>query len=114
MDELRTELEAGSSLAAVAEEQGVDEATLVDGLLTAAEEHVAEHLADGSITQEQADQRLAGLEERITVLVQREDLPLRGGHGGPGTRGDAPPATDGTETPAPSGSATTETTGLTA
>ncbi len=119
VDELLVELQEGQSLAAVAEAQGVDEATLVDGLVTATEDHVAEHLADGDITQEQADQRLAGLEERITVLVEREDLPLRDGHGFRGGADDdaTDDATDDSTddaTPAPSDDATTETTSLTA
>lgn len=120
--ELRAELQEGVSLAAVAEEQGVAVDTLVDGLVAAAEEHVAEHLAAGDITQEQADQRLAGIEERIAVLVEREDLPLRGGPGGWGGRLDRdddapegrPDGTDGTEVPAPTDDTTAGSTGLTA
>lgn len=111
-DELRTELQEGQSLAAVAEAQGVALETLVDGLVTAAQERLAERVSSGDITQEQADERLADLQERTTALVQSEDLPLRGGHGDRGTRDGA---TDGTgETEAPSDDATAETTSLTA
>ena len=111
-----TQLQEGQSLAAVAEAQGVPLETLVDGLVAAAEEHEAEHVEAGEIPQEQTDERLADVEERISTLVEQEGLPMRGGHG-PGGRGDgvAPDGTtDGTQTPAPSDDATTETTALTA
>ncbi|MGF1646098.1 MAG: hypothetical protein ACFCVF_04145 [Kineosporiaceae bacterium] len=79
-DELLVELREGQSLTAVAEAQGVEVDTLVDGLVTAAEERIAERVADGDITQEEADERLTEVEERVTALVEQEDLPLRGGH----------------------------------
>jgi hypothetical protein len=89
-DELRTALADGESLASVAEAQGVSTEVLVDALVAAAEEHLAEHVADGDLTQEQADERSAALTERITELVEREglpDRPGRGGHGAPSPDG---------------------------
>ena len=83
-DELRTALEVdGTTLADVAEAQGVAVGTLVGALVTAAQEDIAQAVEDGNLTQEQADERLADLEERVTERVN-SDGP---GHG-PGGRGD--------------------------
>ena len=84
--ELRTALQAdGATLAQVAEDQGVEVDTLVDALVTAAEERIAEAVEDGRLTQAEADERLADLTARITERVN-SPLPERGGprRGGPG------------------------------
>lgn len=87
-DELRTALRADdASLATVAEAQGVDVQTLIDALVAAATERIDQAVADGDITQEQADQRLADLEARITERVDSTGGtggPHGGGRGGPG------------------------------
>ena len=93
--ELRTALEAeGTSLADVAEDQGVEVDTLVDALVAAAEERIAQAVEDGEMTQEQADEGLADLEQRVTDRVN-SDRPGPHGRpgGGPGRHGSAP--TDG-------------------
>ena len=76
-DELRDARQDGTSLAELAEAQGVEVATLIDALVSAAEERIAEHVADGDLTQEEADERLAEAEERITDRVNGE-APERG------------------------------------
>lgn len=76
-DELRDARQDGTSLAELAEAQGVEVATLVDALVSAAEERIAEHVADGDLSQEEADERLAEVEERITDRVNGE-APERG------------------------------------
>jgi lambda repressor-like predicted transcriptional regulator len=93
-EELRTALEAdGTSLADVAEEQGVAVDALVDALVTAAREDLAAAVEDGGLTQEQADERLAALEERVTERVS-SDAPGPGrGPGGLADR-DAGGSTD--------------------
>jgi polyhydroxyalkanoate synthesis regulator phasin len=79
--ELREALQAdGTSLADVAEAQDVDVDTLVRALVDGQEERIAEAVEDGRLTQEEADERLADLEERVTDLVNSDDLP----RGGPG------------------------------
>jgi hypothetical protein len=94
-DELRTELEAGKSIAQVAEAEGVSEQTVIDALVKAAEDHFAEEVASGEHTQAEVDAKLADLEARVTEMVQTEGLPQRGG-----PHGDAPGSTtDGTATP---------------
>lgn len=86
-DELRSALEDGdTTLADVAEEQGVPVGTLVDALVAGGQERVADAVEDGRITQEQADERLADLEERITERVESA-TPAFGGHGPRGHRG---------------------------
>lgn len=90
-DELRTALEAdGATLARVAEEQGVEVDALVDALVTVQQERIAAAVEDGRLTQEQADERLADLEERVTERVNTE-APVGGpGHGRHGDRGGRP------------------------
>ncbi|MFD2093517.1 hypothetical protein [Blastococcus deserti] len=85
-DELRTALEAdGTTLADVAEERGVEVGVLVDALVQAQQERIAQAVEDGRLTEEEADGRLADLEERVTERVNSDD---RGGHHGHGGRGD--------------------------
>ena len=86
-DELRTALETdGTSLAQVAEDQGVEVGTLVDALVKAEQERITQAVEDGRLTQEQADEWLADLEERVTERVNSTDWaggrgPWGGGHG---------------------------------
>jgi polyhydroxyalkanoate synthesis regulator phasin len=84
-EELRTALEPdGTSLADVAVAEGVEIDTLVDALVKAQQDRIAQAVEDGRLTQEEADERLADLEERVTERVN-SDAPSRGhhGHGGP-------------------------------
>ena len=67
--ELRTQLEAGKSLADVAKAQGKSVSGLVDALLADAKAKVAAAVKDGRLTQAQADDLLNGLKDRITDLV---------------------------------------------
>ena len=87
-EELRTALRADdATLADVAEDEGVEVETLVDALVTAAEERIAAAVEDGRLTQDEADERLADLATRITERVN-DPRPERwpGGRGGPGER----------------------------
>ncbi|MGY1988145.1 hypothetical protein ACI792_18155 [Blastococcus sp. SYSU DS0669] len=80
-DELREALAAdGTSMADVAGQQGVAVDTVVDALVTAGQERLAQAVEDGDLTQEEADERLAELEERITERVADDD-PRPGGRG---------------------------------
>jgi polyhydroxyalkanoate synthesis regulator phasin len=84
-DELREALRADdTSLADVAGQQDVEVATLVDALVAAQQERIDQAVEDGDLTQEQADERLADLEERVTERVNSDDW----GHRGPGGRDD--------------------------
>jgi hypothetical protein len=70
VDELREALQGGQTLAEVAADHGVDEQVVVDALVADIEDHLAERVADGDITQEQADERLAEAEEHVTERVE--------------------------------------------
>ena len=101
-DELRTALEPeGTTLAQVAEDQGVAVDDLVAALVQAQEERIAAAVEDGRLTQEEADERLADLAERVTERVNSA-APVRGdGNGRGGHRGDGGDSTDDGAEPAP-------------
>lgn len=70
-DALRAELDAGQSIADVAEANGVDAAVIVDLLVDQAEERIAEKVEEGRITEEEAAEKLANVEERAEDRVER-------------------------------------------
>jgi hypothetical protein len=84
-DELRGALADGSTIAEVAEAGGVDLQAVIDAMVADLETHLAEKVAEGDLTQEEADERLATAQEHITALVNGE-LPAGGPH-----RGFGPP-----------------------
>lgn len=95
-DELKAAREAGTRLAELAEQQGVEVSALIDALVAEAEEHIAEHVADGDLTQAEADERLAEIEQRISDRVNGVE-PAEGerperGERGPGGHGPHGPA----------------------
>lgn len=86
LTDLLTEIEDGKSIADVAEEKGVDTQTIVDAYLAQIQEKLDEAVAEGNMTQTQADYRLQQAEERVTDLLHSTGLGgLRGGgrHGRP-------------------------------
>ncbi len=87
VEALREALQGGSTLADVATEQGVAVDTVVDAIVDAKTERLETAVENGRITQEQADERLVDLEERVTTRVN-EGRPERGeGEGFRGPRG---------------------------
>ncbi|MEE6296119.1 hypothetical protein [Georgenia wangjunii] len=99
-EELRAELEQGSTLADVAETQGVETAAVVDALVEAASERLEAAVADGSLSQAEADERAAALEKRMTEAVEQGVAPgRRGGRSAPAPAGRG----DGGTTEAPEG-----------
>ena len=99
-DELRTAAREGATLAELAEREGVETSAVVDAMVAAAKEHLAEEVAEGDLTQAEADARLGELETRI---AERVDEPLRLGRGGRGHHGDGRAQDEAA--PAPSASA---------
>lgn len=69
--ELRTQLQAGKTLAQIATARGISKDTLIADLGKAAEAELAAAVKDGRITQAQADKVRATLEDRITAKVDR-------------------------------------------
>ncbi|MFW2380262.1 MAG: hypothetical protein ACN4GZ_00790 [Acidimicrobiales bacterium] len=90
-EEIRAEFQAGTTLAELAEAQGVASEDLVDALVTEAQARVAEKLEAGDISQERADLILDNIEERVEDRVNA-DRPLErsGRRGRFGQRGGAP------------------------
>ena len=80
VDDVRTALEAGSTLADVAADNGSSAAALVDELVADAEERLDEAVADGRLDEAEKAERLDGITERITAMVNGE-LPLDGPRG---------------------------------
>lgn len=71
-DELRTALLDGQTIAEVAEANDVDVQTVIDALVAEANEHLDEAVENGRLTEAQASERAADLEERITAHVNGE------------------------------------------
>ncbi len=67
--ELVTQLVDGSTIAEVAEANGVDPQAVIDALVAKAEVRLAAAVEDGRITQEVADERLVKAEQVATDLV---------------------------------------------
>jgi hypothetical protein len=70
-DALREALQSGQSMADVATANGVDPSAVVDALIADAEDRLAEKVDDGTLTQAEADERLAEKTERIDDRVNR-------------------------------------------
>jgi len=85
-DVLQAAREAGQSLADVAADQGVPVESVVSAIVDAKTAHIQEHVAAGDLTQAEADERIAGLNERVTERVN--SAPGERGERGPrGNRG---------------------------
>jgi len=85
LTELLTELQQGKSIADVAKEKGVDTQTIVDAYLAQIKETLDKAVADGRITQKQADYQLQQIEQRVTD--QLDNTWPNGGRGFGGHRG---------------------------
>jgi ribosomal protein S20 len=80
-DDLREQVRDGKTLAQVAEERNVDKQAVIDAMVAAATERIDQKVQEGDLTAEEANERKAELEERITTLVN--EGPQRGRDGGP-------------------------------
>ncbi|MCJ7726377.1 MAG: hypothetical protein MUP76_08345 [Acidimicrobiia bacterium] len=82
--DLASQLREGATLAEIAGDQ-------TDGLIAAmvadAGEHLAQAVTDGKMTQEEADEKLADVEDRITTFVNEGPPERPEGAGGPGRPG---------------------------
>lgn len=76
-DTLRDELRAGSSLADIAAENGVDVQVVIDAMVAAASERIDTAVENERLTEDEAAEKLADLTERITDVVNGE-RPVRG------------------------------------
>ena len=80
VDDLRSKLGDNKTIAQVAQEQGVDVQTVIDAMVADATAHVDQAVQDGKLTADQANERKANLQERITKLVN-EGKPKGEGRG---------------------------------
>ena len=83
--DLRTSLQSGKSIAAVATEKGVDVNKVIDALVGEAKTRLDNAVKSGKMTQAEADQRLTSITQRITARVNGQQP-----QGGPGADGPAP------------------------
>jgi len=72
-EELREAKDAGSSLAEIAASQGVAVDEVVQTIVDEKAEHLAQEVAEGELTQAEADARLAEIEARTTDRVNGTD-----------------------------------------
>lgn len=84
-DVLDAARDAGQSIADVAADQGVAIETVVDAIVESKTVHIQEHVVAGDLTQAEADERIAGLGERVTERVNA--TPGERGEGQRGQRG---------------------------
>ena len=85
--DLRTALEGGKSLAAIAQEKGIAGSKVVDAIVAQFKAHLDEEVAAGKHTQAEADQILANAKTRIEAFVNGTAPAGGPGFGGKGGRG---------------------------
>jgi hypothetical protein len=71
-DALREALQNDQTIAQVAQANNVDPQTVIDALVADVSARIDEKVAEGDLTQEEADERKAELPERMTALVNGE------------------------------------------
>lgn len=92
-NELRTNLQDGSTLAEVAKAKGKSVDGLIAAMVAAAKADLAQAVADGRLTEAQRTAIAADLEDRITDAVNAEfHVGFRGGLGAPPESGSLAPA----------------------
>lgn len=82
VDDLMAAREAGQTPAEIAEDNGVAREDLVDTLVQARQERLAEAVESGDLTQEEADEKAADIEEHVNALVDGEGGRHGRGQGG--------------------------------
>lgn len=98
-DALAEALRSGETIADVAAANGVDVQTVIDAMVTAANERIDQAVTDGRLTEDEAAEKRAEIDQRVTDAVNGE-LP-EGGPRGPrpdadiqGSNFPGPPAED--------------------
>lgn len=84
VEELKTELSSGKSIADVAKAKNVDIAKVISAMTAQMKAHLDEEVASGEHTQAEADAKLAEFTTRVTEMVNKAGGPRAGHKGGPG------------------------------
>ena len=87
-EELQAAFQQGQTLAEIAEANDVDIQTIIDAKVAAATARITAAVEAGRLTAAEADEKLAGLEAKVTARVN-EAGPVRGGDGERPNRGGA-------------------------
>lgn len=82
VEELHEEMHSGKSLATIAEEKNVDLSKVTDLVVSEFSAHLDEHVANGVMTREEADEKLATFTENVDEMVTKT-RPARGEGKGP-------------------------------
>lgn len=107
-DELKAELEAGKTIAAIAADKGIDLQKVIDARVSERKKKLDEELAAGTIAQEQYNTKLAEAATHATQFVNNVQQPCGpDGQGGKGPRGERPNGTDAKKQAAAGAEATT-------
>lgn len=69
-DQVRAERQAGKSLVQIAQAKNITEQQLVDTILAPVKTALAQQVADGKLTQAEADTKLANLTQIVTKMVE--------------------------------------------
>jgi hypothetical protein len=85
-DEVRTALKGGQTLADLAVSKGKTAQAVIDAIVADATKHITAEVTAGTLTQAEADKRLADLTTRVTDFVNN-GVPAGPGMGGPGMGG---------------------------
>ena len=98
VDEVITALQEGQTFAEIAQAQGVEPQAIVDAFLADRQAALEQTVADGRLTQEQADQMLAEMTEHVSERLNETWTPQSFGGGRMGRSGSQGGAQPGTGT----------------
>jgi hypothetical protein len=102
-DELRTAVQGGQTVAAVATSKGVTPQAVIDALVAEVKTREAAQVTAGKQTQAEADAKITEATTRITTWVNSTPATAADGHGpgkgGPGTNGATPATTPASQAP---------------
>jgi uncharacterized protein (DUF433 family) len=97
VDEVIAALQEGQTFAQIAEEQDVDPQAIVDAFLADRKAVLEQAVADGRLTQEQADEMLAEMTEHVSEHLEQTWTPRTFGGGRMGRSGSGGGSEDGTQ-----------------
>lgn len=88
-DDLADALALGQTIAKVAEANGVEPQAVVDAVVAEIQAHLSDEVAEGELTQEEADAKLAEAEAKITEMINKALDGWFGHHGAEDDPADA-------------------------